>query len=103
MLNVAEYWYPAIVGVALTGMATALKIVWNRTCATYGGVKVLLYAEIKRYYYQAKEQKWCPLYMLEDVERMHVEYKKLGGNGALDSIMDEMRSMPKIKEEEKNI
>jgi hypothetical protein len=99
MSFVAEYWVTALFGFVASTFGIVLKILWNRTQAVFGGVKILLYAEIKRYYYTQKAEGWCPLYVLEDMEKMHTEYKRLGGNGALDSIMTEVRSMQKTKDD----
>lgn len=93
-----QYWITAFFGFIVSGLCFVSRILWSKTQAVHGGVKILLYVEIKKYYYAQKKEDWCPLYVLEDVVKMHDQYKALGGNGALDSIMTEMRAMPKTND-----
>lgn len=83
----------AIVG----GCIAYVKKQGGRVRAVNDGIRCILYVEIKKAYYTWKDVEWCPLYILEDVEEMYKQYSVLGGNGAIKSIVEEMRCMPHIK------
>ena len=65
-----------------------------RNEATQNGVQALLRSALVSSYERAIERAYAPIYERENVEKMFVEYKKLGGNGTIDHLVDELRDLP---------
>jgi hypothetical protein len=98
MTATAEMVWTVLVSTAIMAIIAWVRSIGCKTKATYEGVTSLLYVEIKRLYYQAKTENYCPLYILEDAEELFKAYHTLGGNGAIQSVMEELRKMPRVKE-----
>lgn len=103
MATTAEAVYSIVLSTVVLAIIAWVKAIGKQGVATRNGVRCLLYVEIKKLYYQVKDMQYCPLYILEDAEDLYKEYKSLKGNGAITSIIEEMRKMPKtkFKEDEK--
>ena len=98
-VSAVETVYVLIISAVVTGLVAWVKSIGGKTKAIYQGTRCILYVEIKRLYYQAKHDGYCPLYILEDTEDLYRAYKRLGGNGALDSVVQEMTRMPKTRDD----
>lgn len=45
-------------------------------------------------YFHYHDRGWISMHGLENVERLYAAYHKLGGNGTIKKIVEDMRSMP---------
>lgn len=66
----------------------------ERNIATQNGVQALLRSSLVSSYERAIERKYAPIYERENVEKMFNEYKKLGGNGTIDHLVEELNNLP---------
>lgn len=58
------------------------------------GVQALLRDRIIQSYSHYEEKGFCPIYARENLEKMHKEYKNLGGNGMIEDLMNKITDMP---------
>ena len=77
-----------------TAIVAYVKIFKNRLSATEKGVQALLRAEIIRLYNKYIDLKAIPIYERENLEHLFVEYKALGGNGVIDSLIEKLNELP---------
>lgn len=63
------------------------------------GVKALLRAEIISTYNHYEKDEYMPIYARENLHDLHKQYKALGGNGAIDDLMEIASNWPTKKEE----
>ena len=64
------------------------------------GVQSLLRGEITKSYYHYSEKGWIPLYALQSVEANYENYEALGANGVIDTIYNDLLSLPHTKPNE---
>ena len=57
-------------------------------------LKCLLRSNITSKYYVYSELKEIPYYEKENIDRMFEQYKKMGGNSYVDTIVREINSLP---------
>ena len=55
---------------------------------------------ISMYNIYVKEKKYMPIYARESLDHMYEEYKKLGGNGVVESLVNAMENLPTTLTEE---
>lgn len=74
-------------------MSTILYIIKE-----YGGMKMgmiaLLRNEIIRIYEKHMKLGHCPSYMKKNINEMYISYHKLGGNGMITSMVEEIYKLP---------
>ena len=59
------------------------------------GMKALLHDRIMQAYgYFYREQGYCSIHDMENIEDMFQAYKGLGGNGIIDELMERIRDLP---------
>ena len=83
------------VGVILTYFSTRWSTIFKKIDALEYGVQALLrdrMCGMRRYY--TDKQKPIPQQEVDSFEQLYEAYKKLGGNGYVDSIRDEIGRMP---------
>ena len=76
------------------------KEVDTKQKAIGGGVMALLRDRIIQACNHYRLRGYCPLYGLENIEALYKEYKALGGNGAVATLVEEMHRLPRIEKEE---
>ena len=54
----------------------------------------LLRAELVHAYYHYYERGWISLHGLEAAQKMYDEYHKLGGNGTVTKLMEDLKELP---------
>lgn len=52
-------------------------------------------------YYMYTQQGYIPEYALTSIISMYEDYKALGGNGAVDALIKELKKMPHIKQKKR--
>ena len=96
MKFIIEYWLEFLLVSLTSSIICVLK--------QYGGLKngmiSLLKNEIIRIYEKYTKLGYCPSYMKENIEEMYVSYHKLGGNGMVTVMVDEIYKLPnEVKKE----
>lgn len=84
-----------IIGVLLTYFSTRWSKIFRKIDALEYGVQALLrdrMCGMRRYY--TDKQKPIPQQEVDSFEQLYEAYKKLGGNGYVDNIRDEIGRMP---------
>lgn len=98
MINfIIKYWLEFLLVSLTSSLVCVLK--------QYGGLKngmiSLLKNEIIRIYEKYTKLGYCPSYMKENTEEMYNSYHKLGGNGMITTMVEEIYKLPnEIKKEE---
>ncbi len=62
------------------------------------GVRVLLKTRIIEEYNRVKQARQISMYQRQTILDLYQEYKKLGGNGLIDDIMEQIDSIPISKD-----
>ena len=88
---VVEYWLQLI----LTLLTSALAIMGGMVLALFGGVRALLRDRIIQAYNHYVDKGCCPIYGLENVERMYKAYHVLRGNGTVTRLVEELKQLPR--------
>jgi hypothetical protein len=69
------------------------------------GIQALLRDRIVQCYNHYTEKGCCPIYAMDNINALYVQYHALGGNGTITELVDRLRDMPteikEIKEREK--
>ncbi len=97
MSATGELVWGLLITAIMGGVIAYVKRNVSKIKAINGGIRCILYVEIKKHYYAWQHETWCPLYILEDVEEMFKQYTALDGNGAIKSIVEELRNKPHVK------
>ena len=100
---ITQYWLEALFGVILTGLSFLVRRLFQEvktarksTSAVQTGIRCMLRDRIIRSYEKYIGLDCCPLSVRESNQEMHAAYKALGGNGAIDHIVEEMNALPTI-------
>lgn len=72
----------------------------SKDLATQEAVKALLRERIIAIYHEFRPKGYIDLYSRDGVDRMYDEYKNLGGNSTVDSLMIHLKEIPVISDEE---
>lgn len=93
-----EYWLQ----LALTLLTSALAIMGGMIIALFSGVRALLRDRIIQAYNHYIDKGCCPIYGLENVERMYKAYHVLRGNGTVTQLVAELKTLPRNYEGRSN-
>ena len=95
MLDIILKWaVPFVLGGAVTGLITYIKMQKQRNTALADGVQCLLRAEIIRNHDKYMEKKHCPIYAKEALKRAYNAYHKLNGNDVATRLYDKVMELP---------
>lgn len=101
---IISYWVEfafALVSAALSWgyrrVASEIKEQREKQSAMEKGIKALLRDRIVQTYNHYKEKGYCPIYALENVEELYVEYQALGGNGTMEKLYEDLKELPTVK------
>jgi len=96
-----KYWVAWVYGLICTALTTAFgclvkkyKSMMKRQHAIELGTQALLRAQIIHIYNKYMEREYLPIYERENIEELHKQYKNLGGNGTVDSLMEKLFDLP---------
>ena len=95
---IIKYW----VEILLTSMTTGVAYVFKQYIGLRNGMISLLRNELVRIYDHQSELGYCPSYMKENVKDLYESYHKLGGNGMITTIVNNLYELPNQAEGEKN-
>ena len=87
---IVSYLVPTILGGALGYITTKLKKNKSKDLAIEQGVQALLRNEIIRRYREFEAKGEISILDKENLEEMFKQYKRLGGNGTVKKMMDEL-------------
>lgn len=103
---VIKYWievmFTCILGLFAFGYKKLEKRIQEQEAIRLG-VQAMLRNMIVQAYNKAAKDGYCKIYELENVESMYVQYKELGGNGAVASLVERLREMPTMEKEPPNL
>lgn len=91
-----QYWLQVV----LTLLTSGLTILGGMVLALFSGVRALLRDRIIQAYNHYIEKGCCPIYGLENVEKMYKAYHLLRGNGTITRLVEELKQLPRACEEE---
>ena len=87
-----------VVGFIVTGvlgyLTAKIKTYKSKDINQEEALKCLLRSNITSKYYVYSELKEIPYYEKENIDRMFEQYKKMGGNSYVDTIVREINSLP---------
>ena len=99
-----KYWVEFAFGVIAGGLIAGYRKLMNKQKkveieqrAIGNGVMALLRDRIIQSCNHYREKGFCPMYALENIEALHKEYKALGGNGAVTTLVEEMHRLPRVE------
>ena len=104
---IIKYWVEFAMGVIAAGLTAGFKHLLKRQNevdmkqkAIGDGVMALLRDRIIQSCNHYRLRGYCPLYGLENIEALYKEYKALGGNGAITTLVEEIHRLPRIERED---
>jgi hypothetical protein len=99
-----KYWLEALFGAVLTGLSLLVKRLLkdakaarHSASAVQTGIRCMLRDRIIHTYEEYVRLGYCPLSVRENTQEMHEAYKALGGNGAVNHVVDELNELPTAK------
>lgn len=87
---ITKYWIEFL----LTSLTTGFIYVFKQYIGLKNGMIALLRNEIVRIYESYIALGYCPSYMKENVNNMYESYHKLGGNGMVTTMVNELFKLP---------
>lgn len=87
---VMEYYVDILLGLTFT----AISMLWVRIWALHNGMKALLRNHIVSAYNKCLDKGFVPLHERDNIQNMYENYKKLGGNGNVTKIVEDILDMP---------
>ena len=100
---IAKYWLEVLFGAALAALSAAYHALSKRIReqdAIRLGIVALLRDRIIGFYNHYWELGFCPIYARDNLLSMYKQYHKLGGNGTVTQLVEELQKLPTEKREE---
>ena len=89
-----KYWFQWVLGLIAMGLAAGFRYTIKRIKAIDTGTRALLKDRIIQAYMYHMEKGFWPLMSQEATLSMYHEYKRLGGNGTVDGLVDALKKLP---------
>ena len=96
-----KYWLAWVYGIICVALTTAFgclvkkyKKMCGRQYAMELGTQALLRAQIIHIYNKYMEKGYLPIYERENIDELYIQYKNLGGNGTITSLMEKLIALP---------
>lgn len=96
---IARYWLEVLFGLVATGLGGAIKYIFIQFKAVKLGMQAMLRNSIIDKYNHYTEQKFIPIYGLDNITAMYEQYHALGGNGTITRLYEELKELPTRKGE----
>lgn len=101
---IVKYWLEVAFGLVLAGlgfvyrkMAKQIKEDREKNKAIEDGMRALLRNElIQAYNLYVVDKKYCPVYGKENVNAMYDAYHRLGGNGTITRLKEQIDNLPTV-------
>lgn len=91
---IQQYWIEVLFGAIATGLVTGFRMMSVQFKAIKAGMQAMLRNQIIGQYNKYTDKGHIPIYGLENVEAMYVQYHALGGNGTITRLVEELRELP---------
>lgn len=92
--TIVKWAIPFILGAAVSGAATYIRMQKQHDKALSTGVQCLLRAQIIAYHERYTSAGSCPVYAKESLRRMYGAYHALGGNDVATSLYEATLELP---------
>lgn len=97
---VVKYWFEFALGVVAAGAIAFYKQLEGKVHKQFTdqkalkeGMLALLRSGIISNYEKYMKREWIPIYAMENVLALYDAYHALGGNGAVDKLIDELKDL----------
>jgi len=90
-----KYWVEFL----LTSLLSTIVCILRQYRGIKEGMISLLRNEIIRIYEKYMKMGYCPSYMKKNINEMYDSYHKLGGNGMITTMVEEIYKLPNEKKE----
>lgn len=98
MLNfVVRYFVEILCGLIVAILSYFMKRISckiKRLELVENGMQSLLRDRIIQAYNKNVDRGYCPIYDLDNIEKLYASYHELGGNGTITELMNKVRTMP---------
>lgn len=98
MLNfVVRYFVEILCGLIVAVLSYFMKRISckiKRLELVENGMQSLLRDRIIQAYNKNVDRGYCPIYDLDNIEKLYASYHELGGNGTITELMNKVRTMP---------
>lgn len=101
---ILTYCPETIAGLAIGVFAYLFRCLWKNVQkqkedqdAVQAGTLALLRSDIISNYDHYMDKEWIPIYAMENVCALYHAYHKLGGNGTVTKLLEELRALPSKK------
>jgi len=98
-----KYWLEGLFSLITSGVVVGYRRLskkMHEQDAIKLGIQALLRDRIIQSYNHYMEMGFCPIYGLENMNALYVQYHALGGNGMVTELMEKIKDLPtEIKEE----
>lgn len=94
---IARYWVDFVMGLIAAVLMAKLRSVdkyIGEVDSAKNGVKALLRDRIIDQYNKYSDRGFIPIYARESIAQMYMEYKNLGGNGAIEHLVEKLHDLP---------
>ncbi len=91
---ILEYYVQIGLGLSIAAIGTTMTAVYS----LFSGVRALLRNEIIGSYNHYMLKGYIPIYALENVQEMYLAYHRLGGNGTITKLVNEIKKMSSYAE-----
>lgn len=98
---ILKYWLESVFGILIAGTVAKFRkkskeqeAIKKEQEAIKLGIQALLRDRIIQSYNHYMEKECCPIYALENVIALYVQYHALGGNGAVTELIEKLKDLP---------
>lgn len=94
---VVRYFVEFLCGIVVVILSYFMKRILvkiKRLELVENGMQSLLRDRIIQAYNKNVDRGYCPIYDLDNIEKMYMDYHALGGNGTITELMNKVMSMP---------
>jgi hypothetical protein len=94
---ILRYWIEVIFGLTSAGLIAAYKKLSRKVKeqdAIKLGIQALLRDRIIQSYNHYQDKGCCPIYALDNVTALYIQYHALGGNGTVTELVERLKDMP---------
>ena len=83
-----------LITAALTALITYFKTATGQLKALKEGMLATLRADIIGYHDKYMDREYCPIYAKDAIEKAYQAYHKLGGNGTITKLYEDLMALP---------
>ncbi len=99
---IQQYWTEMLFAAIISVCTVSVKYVYKAVCAVKGGMQAILRDEIIALYNRCSDNGCVKIYELENMEHLYINYKALGGNGAVEELYEDFKRIQIYKRMEEN-